>query len=921
MVKISIKFADQTDSSAHWYDENIKISKLNEDLKLKCNYNGSLYLGNTKLPDSNTLLQYINIQIYEFDFKPNGSSITMLVIPNGWWINGLERKKLTFMDSDDLKKVSETVLKTFKQHETSWLQLYNSRIPLLFNESSNCFTLKQLNIKSNDELFVDFFPNAIPEDAKYNIIEASNVFRVDESYWKAPEQQSELSLSCFLSSLKALHLFFTEFLYASHFFKALNEICPFPPAVCSFYRLYRSNAMKIDQLVVIRFLFYWKLYIDDKVLKQDENKDAFSDFNLWLFVVLKSINYLDDPSDVFIEINLKNKTNNYIKDPILLDGQLQDISDLNGESAQLSAHAYDFKALIETIKHEGVVSFLIHSTVSPKANLLIKNVDGKLENFTAQLVISHWFRFLAYTSKETLSEFTVYNSLSLFNGKTVVVESKLKGKKNDAYYNVFDPYSKTNKQILVNKFESKLVLLSKNLPVLPEGVDTRPIEQIDVVIFDYSGSMSETIQIETENNNSFVKKFDAAVSVGCGFVDKLDSYDLSHAVGMIKFNDKVEVISEITRNFKKIPEKIIMKDPNGGTNLWVAIEEAVNMIKKYRSQYEGQNTEHRLKTYPYISRIFCLTDGDDTSGKEADQIANILKKENIVFDCIVICNISENIHFQRMQSLAYSTKSGYFVWSGDGLKQITKIINSEAFLSVQQRVDTSDDQSFADLLAIAKTNKLVTRQIKLKSMPMDGKAVKRQSTTTTNKELDDKLSKMMRPKRIKHEFKKCSELDPKETGFQFYMDEANLDFWRLIYSPPHEGNPYYRHDEQEKKYWLLSIRFPVEYPEKPPEIRFMTSFFHPNINTDGRICHEILTRNYFPSVSIANILLEINSMIYNPNAEDPLDENAADLYKDSEEKRRQNIPVNNHDYRKKVLECLNNAWSLIEIKKKHDLID
>jgi len=139
-------------------------------------------------------------------------------------------------------------------------------------------------------------------------------------------------------------------------------------------------------------------------------------------------------------------------------------------------------------------------------------------------------------------------------------------------------------------------------------------------------------------------------------------------------------------------------------------------------------------------------------------------------------------------------------------------------------------------------------------------------------------------KTLQGELKKIH-LDPIEGVMINLVDESNLFEWDVgVFGAP--GTLY------EGGYFRSHLSFPQDYPYSPPNFRFVTKMWHPNIYESGEVCISILhppvddpqsgelpQERWNPTQTVRTILLSVISLLNEPNTFSPANVDASVMFR------------------------------------------
>ncbi|XP_026156317.1 uncharacterized protein LOC113126493 [Mastacembelus armatus] len=420
-------------------------------------------------------------------------------------------------------------------------------------------------------------------------------------------------------------------------------------------------------------------------------------------------------------------------------------------------------------------------------------------------------------------------------------------------------------------------------------ITTRTPKEAIMVLIDTSSSMSETCYGNVE-----IQKIHAVKELFDNFATRSMAYDFHHVIGLVEFNSRVTTLHTFTETLEKFKEKIHSLEASGRTMLYDALKHGMLELEKVKEKFP----DCRL-------RILCLTDGIDIgSSNKPEAVAVSLIKANIIMDSVLLGTVKNNV----LHGISIATGGCCFKpeTSKDGLK----LFEIETVLSLEMRkLKTKADPSsitatllkgfFAahgyddcpeTILPSQINSKVTVTECALKKRIQEAK--------------DGRF--MEKDKRILEELKSLHCYP--HPYFNIFPSESDFTFWKILMEGPPD-TPY------EKGVFELFCQFGPDYPVKPPTVRFVTRIYHCNINSVGRICHNIFDRNYNAQITMRDILDAMYGLLIAPEPQDPLDSILAEEFLTSQKMYEQQAKKQTEETAGQSIEDMEKK--LVEPEKKY----
>ena len=81
--------------------------------------------------------------------------------------------------------------------------------------------------------------------------------------------------------------------------------------------------------------------------------------------------------------------------------------------------------------------------------------------------------------------------------------------------------------------------------------------------------------------------------------------------------------------------------------------------------------------------------------------------------------------------------------------------------------------------------------------------------------------------------------------------------------------------------YKFTVTVPYNYPHEAPKVHCDTPIYHPNIDTQGNVCLNILRQDWKPVLGVNPVILGLIFLFIEPNPNDPLNHDAARILREN----------------------------------------
>ncbi|KAJ8588398.1 hypothetical protein M405DRAFT_793148 [Rhizopogon salebrosus TDB-379] len=87
----------------------------------------------------------------------------------------------------------------------------------------------------------------------------------------------------------------------------------------------------------------------------------------------------------------------------------------------------------------------------------------------------------------------------------------------------------------------------------------------------------------------------------------------------------------------------------------------------------------------------------------------------------------------------------------------------------------------------------------------------------------------------------------------------------------------------------FSFNINTNYPHEPPKVKCMQTIYHPNVDLEGNVCLNILREDWKPVLNLNSVMVGLQYLFLEPNADDPLNKEAAEELRKNREQFLHNV--------------------------------